>query len=105
MLVRIESTMKLSEELDKATESNNIIELTKIIHELNSNTFPDHKSLILKIRESLLELDPFEPETVVNYILNNIRPELRQLVDPVHMILTARTSKPKWFRCFQGTRT
>jgi hypothetical protein len=104
VLVKLESTLNLVDALDQATRINNIDELNTIIEELNAKNFPDHKSFMKQIRVHISELDPFEPETVVNYILENVRPELKNLINPVRMILSS-TSKPKWFQCFLGTRT
>jgi hypothetical protein len=103
VLVRFESSTNLADALEKATRINNIEELNKIIEELNAKNFPDYKSFIKQIRLYVKELDPFEPETVVNYILDNIHPDLKKLIEPARMILS--TSKPKWFQCFRGTRT
>jgi hypothetical protein len=105
VLVKLESTLNLVDALEQATRINNNEELNKIIEELNAKNFPDYKSFMKQIRVHMRELDPFEPETVVNYILENVRPELKNLVNPARMILSSSTSKPKWFQCFQGTRT
>lgn len=104
VLVSLDSSVCLSDALEKAARINNVEELTKIIEDLNSRTFTDYKTLVKHIRTHVRDLDPFEPESVVNYILDNIRPELKKLVDPANMILFS-TSKPKWFQCFRGTRT
>jgi hypothetical protein len=103
VLVRFESSTNLADALEKATRINNIEELNRIIEELNAKNFPDYKTFIKQIRLYVKELDPFEPETVVNYILDNIQPDLKKLIDPASMILSI--SKPKWFQCFRGTRT
>jgi len=96
-------TQNLSDALESATKINNVAELKRIIDDLNSRNFSDHKSLIRCIREHVKDLDPFEPDTVVDYILDQIRPELKKLVSATSIILS--TSKPKWFQCFRGTRT
>ena len=96
--------MNLKEELERATEVNNQNELNNILKELNDMNFVDYKSLVKQIRVHVKELDPFEPESIVKYILENIRPDLKKLVDPAHIILSSN-SKPKWFHCFRGTRT
>lgn len=105
VLVKLESHMNLADVLEKATRINNNEELNKIIEELNATNFPDHKSFMRQIMVYIRELDPFEPETVVNYILENVRPDLKNLVNPARMILLSSTSKPRWFQCFRGTRT
>lgn len=97
--------MGLTEDLEHATEVNNQNELNKILKDLNEMNFLDYKSLMKQIRVQVKELDPFEPENTVNYILDNIRPDLKKLIDPVHMILSSSTSRPRWFHCFRGTRT
>lgn len=107
MLVKLESMSNLAAALENATEMNNISELKKSLDELNSlQGVSNHKELMRHIRKHIEDLDPFEPVAVVNYILENLKPELKKLVDPAHMILSSPSpNKRSWFRCFQETRT
>lgn len=104
MLVKLESSANLTEALEKAARINNVLELDKIIKDLNSFDFPDHKSLMKAIKIRIDDLDPFDPHSVIEYILENLSPELKNLMNPARMILLSN-SKPKLFGCFQGIRT
>lgn len=106
MLVKLDSMANLADALEQATITNNMFELNKIVNELNSAEYSSHNELIKAIRKKIEELDPFEPVIEVNYILDRLKPELKKLMDPAHMILiTDNSTRPKWFRCFPRTRT
>lgn len=106
MLVKLESMSNLADALEQATRINNISEMKKTIDELNSLELSNYKDLVKHIRKHIEQLDPFEPENVIKYILENLKPELKKLFDPSHMILSPpQPNKRSWFQCFRGTRT
>lgn len=107
MLVKLESMSNLADALENATKMNNMSELKKTMQELNSLELSSYKDLMKHIRKHIEHLDSFEPENVLKYILDNLKPELKKLIDPVHMILSPPSSSSRrwWFQCFRGTRT
>lgn len=92
--------------LENARRSNNSSEVSRIILNLNSEKFTDYETLVRSIKEHVDNLDPFEPRTIVQYILENLRPEYRRLLDPVNIILSSKKKKRRnSLLCFVRGRT
>ena len=94
--------------LDSAMKQNNSEEIQKIVQTINSTVFDDYVAMAQAIRKQVRDLDPFEPESVIGYILDNVSPEHKKIMDPVQIVMalsTRRQSTTCWSRCFQGRET
>lgn len=97
----------IADVLDSAMKQNNSEEIQRIVQAINSTVFDNYVSMAQAIRKHVEELDPFEPESVIGYILDNVSPEHKKIMDPVQIVLfsTPRQSTTCWSRCFPGRET
>lgn len=91
--VNFEKGMNLADALDSAGRINNSREITRIIGELNEVTFDNSKSLMKSIKKHVTELDPFEPYNTISYVIDNLKPSHRNLIDPVNMIMNIKQGR------------
>lgn len=85
--VTFEKGMNLSEALNSAGRINNSREIARIVGELNETSFETSNSLIKSIKKYIDVLDPFEPYTTISYVIDNLKPSHKELMDPVNMIM------------------
>lgn len=94
--------------LDLAMKQNNSEEIQKIVQAINSKVFEDYVSMAKAIRKQVQDLDPFDPESVIGYILDNVSPEHKKIMDPVQIVIKTELSTQSttcWSRCFPGRET
>lgn len=90
--------MNISEALNSAVKINNALEIARIISEINEGTYTSFDVLVTDIKMHVKELDPFDEYNTIRYIIDNIRPELQELLDPVRIIMVYK--KKRMLSCF-----
>jgi hypothetical protein len=103
MIVKHEDGVDIYSVLEEAIRINNIEEVSKIIDSLRG-CGNDPLDIMNLIKRRIDELDPHNPEDVINYILNHMDPEVRSLLEPTKVIMSLNTkSKRHWLQCFRVT--
>jgi hypothetical protein len=95
--------VNLSEALDSAVKINNSREMNRILSEINEQSYSTYKLLMKDIKKHVKELDPFDEYNTIRYIIDNIRTELQDLLDPVRIIMVYK--KKTMSSCFGGKET
>lgn len=90
----------LADTLKKATEINNFNEITKIVMELNNTQFKSYKDLVKLFSRLIDEFDPVDRSSATAEILSMVRPDIRELLDPVNVIVVTSQNKKQTCRCF-----
>lgn len=98
--------MSLTDTLKRVTEINNFNELNNIVMEINNSQFSTYKDLVLKLRTLVDEFDPVDRAATISQILSMIRPDVKELLDPVNIILLLDPKKESpTCLCFARKRT
>lgn len=84
-------------DLSCAAVINTLEEIEKIITTIKGKKYKSYKNLARDIKNMIDVLDPIDRKRTIECILENIHPEQRSLLDPVHVIL--QSSKPKRCQC------
>jgi hypothetical protein len=95
--------MNLSDALNSAVKINNSREMARILCEINEQSYTSYKLLMKDIKRHVKELDPFDEYNTIRYIIDNIRTELQELLDPVRIIMNYK--KKMMSSCFGGKGT
>jgi hypothetical protein len=96
--------MDLSEALNSAVKINNSREMARILSEINEQSYLNYRLLMKDIKRHVKELDPFDEYNTIRYIIDNIRTELQELLDPVRIIMNYK-KKRMMSSCFGEKRT
>jgi hypothetical protein len=96
--------MNLSDALNSAVKTNNSREMDRILNEINEQSYTNYRLLMKDIKMHVKELDPFDEYNTIRYIIDNIRTELQDLLDPVRIIMNYKKKKMMSL-CFGGKRT
>jgi hypothetical protein len=86
----------------EATKRNNSEEIELIIKNINSQVYPDHVTLSKTIMQMVDELDPFDRDSVVDHVMENMSPENKSLFKPQAILEVSRQKSKRWlkFGCF-----
>lgn len=97
--------MSLTDTLKRVTEINNFNELNNIVMEINNSQFSTYKDLVLKLGTLVDEFDPVDRAATISQILSMIRPDVKELLDPVNIILLEPKEESPTCLCFARKRT
>jgi hypothetical protein len=73
--------------LDEELKRNNMREVSKIIEFINGKVYVDYLELSKDMRRLVYDFDPFDKESIIEYVFKNLLPEHKKLFSTANIVM------------------